>query len=193
MSSPSSQPRLGPAWRSSSSGGRGFQPPAEDTSTSSNRNSFSLLDIDEDTPSSSSITTNTHNKPRVAAPDSPKRFSSRSEGLRSAGATGGAFQKKGRSLADLASKFPNSSGRDRERSTGHSHRHNEEKVRESSSSNSSYGYLKDFVDDKQVIRYTRERLLSMRPRVDSEAVRPDVLKVLDGIGVLSDAPLDPGE
>ena len=188
MSSPSSQPRLGPAWRSSSSGGRGFQPPAEDTS---NRNSFSLLDIDEDTPSSSSSIT-THNKPRVAAPDSPKRFSSRSEGLRSAGATGGAFQKKGRSLADLASKFPTSGGRDRERSTGHSHRHKEEKGN-SSSGNSSSGYLKDFVDDKKVIRYTRERLLSMRPRVESDAVRPDVLKVLDGIGVLSDGPLDPGE
>ncbi|GFH61637.1 hypothetical protein CTEN210_18113 [Chaetoceros tenuissimus] len=176
MSSPSSQPRLGPAWRSSSSGGRGFQPPAEDSSNQ-NRNSFSLLDMDEETPSS---------KPKVAVPDSPKRFSSRSEGLRSAGATGGAFQKKGRSLADLASRFP-SSGKDRERSTGHSNRSERDGHHKSSSS----GYLKDFVDDKKVIRYTRERLLSMRPRVESDAVRPDVLKVLDGIGVLSDVPLDP--
>jgi hypothetical protein len=143
--------------------------------------------MDEDTPSSSITTTNTTHKPRVAAPESPKRFSSRSEGLRSAGATGGAFQKKGRSLADLASKFP-SSGRDRERSTGHSHRHTEER---GGTNSSSSGYLKDFVDDKKVIRYTRERLLSMRPRVESDAVRPDVLKVLDGIGVLSDGPLDP--
>jgi hypothetical protein len=52
--------------------------------------------------------------------------------------------------------------------------------------------MRDFVDDKKVIRFTREKLLSMRPRTDPNVIRPDVLNVLDGLPLLSKDPIDPG-
>ena len=203
-----SQPRLGPAWRRSGTGGRGFQPPSAaldplEGSKTSNRNSFSVLDMDDDGGSKkkSEASNGTGSSGRVSSDSSQKRtFISRSEGLRSAGIGGGGFGTRsaskgsgsGRSLADLVSRFPSSgnmgsgsSGRISSAPSafedGHDHGHGNRR--------SSLNLL----DDKKVIRFTREKLLSMRPRTDPNATRPEVLKILDGMPLLSKEPLDPGK
>ena len=243
----SQQPRLGPAWRSTSSGGRGFQPPSAasepdpsssgEAKMSTNRNSFSLLNDDDDGhghsgPSSRSKKSNgsRSNNGNVNVNSSPKRggFTSRSEGLRSAGLGSGGFASRsaskgggtGRSLADLVSRFPSS---DRDRGEGRSNSNTRSGTSTSASARhsartedssgagmgmnlgvgertSGHGHgaprsssMSNFVDDKKVIRFTRERLLSMRPRTEKDAVRPKVLDVLDGSALLSSEPLDPGK
>ena len=184
-SSSSPLPRLGPTWRSSNSqGGKGFQPPpavssdptssrysssgSHDGTVSPNRNSFSALVDDEDS----------SNKP-------PERsnsggFSSRSEGLRTAapaGGSGGAYRSSsmggggGRSLAELASRVGS-----RSRSQGSSYD-------DSNRSNNPEEY-------KKIIRFTREKLLSLRPR--PKGFIPSALKHLEGNLILSDEPQDPG-
>ena len=53
----------------------------------------------------------------------------------------------------------------------------------------------DLIDDKSVVRYTRERLLSMRPRPGSgndQQVLPTSLTCLEGTALFSKDPLDPG-
>lgn len=178
--SPQSQPRLGPSWRSTSTGGRGFQPPSAepDDIKNSNRNSFSLLDMDDDAP--------------VTQESNSRKFTSRSEGLRSSGAAGGAFagsnrstRTSGRSLSDLASRLPAAAP---ERSTRSGSRGADD-TNESGRSAS----FKEF-DDKNVIRFTREKLLSMRPRVDpNNSVVPEVLSSLENSLLLSASPQDPGK
>lgn len=178
--SPQSQPRLGPSWRSTTTGGRGFQPPSAepDDIKNSNRNSFSLLDMDDDAP--------------VAQESNSRKFTSRSEGLRSSGAAGGAFagsnrstRTSGRSLSDLASRLPAAAP---ERSTRSGSRGADD-TNESGRSAS----FKEF-DDKNVIRFTREKLLSMRPRVDpTNSVVPEVLSSLENSLLLSASPQDPGK
>eukprot|EP00557_Chaetoceros_sp_GSL56_P004917 CAMPEP_0176492920 /NCGR_PEP_ID=MMETSP0200_2-20121128/9277_1 /TAXON_ID=947934 /ORGANISM="Chaetoceros sp., Strain GSL56" /LENGTH=1074 /DNA_ID=CAMNT_0017890557 /DNA_START=216 /DNA_END=3440 /DNA_ORIENTATION=- len=219
-STASAGPRLGPSWRSTTQGGRGFQPPSASTTTQetssgkptsdSNRNSFSILDTDDDARSFSATTTTKLNEASTSSSSSPKRnFSSRSEGLRSAGIGGGAFGNRssssgtassskggGRSLADLASRLPSSSGT----AVGRTGSVN----RRSGSGDDTYGMTtvgrivslssssgREYVEDKHVVRYTREKLLSMRPRTDPSATRPERLKVLDGTPLLSTEPLDP--
>lgn len=219
-------PRLGPSWRSTNQGGRGFQPPSaastttqevsSGTTSESNRNSFSILDTDDEARSFSTIAKTNEATAAVsvavaaaavASTSSPRRnFSSRSEGLRSAGIGGGAFGNRsssssskgtaaaaasggGRSLADLASRLPSSSGTTGGR-TGSVNRR-------SGSGDDTHGLgrvssTKEYVEDKNVVRYTREKLLSMRPRTDPSAARPEGLKVLDGTPLLSAEPLDPG-
>jgi len=192
------QPRLGPAWRSTSQGGRGFQPPsasqeAGGDAKNSNRNSFSLLDMDDDG------LPKKNESSQGVVPGSPKKFSSRSEGLRSAGIGGGGFGSRataskgpstsggGRSLSDLVSRFPTSASTGRLRGEVRSGLGDDL----AASTNRGGSTTRDFVDDKKVIRFTREKLLSMRPRTDPNAVRPDVLNVLDGLPLLSKDPIDP--
>jgi hypothetical protein len=210
-SAASSGPRLGPSWRSTNQGGRGFQPPSasstQDASHESNRNSFSILDTDDDVRSSFSASTKMNETAAAAtgtSTSSPKRsFSSRSEGLRSAGIGGGAFGNRstsssskgtatGRTLADLASRLPSSSGTGTGGRTGSVNRR-------SGSGDDTYGGMtgrvsssREYVEEKNVVRYTREKLLSMRPSTDPSAIRPEGLKVLDGTPLLSPEPLDPG-
>ncbi len=53
----------------------------------------------------------------------------------------------------------------------------------------------DLIDDKSVVRYTRERLLSMRPRPGSgneQQVLPTTLTCLEGTALFAKDPLDPG-
>lgn len=175
--SPPLQPRLGPSWRSTSTGGRGFQPPSAepDDIKNSNRNSFSLLDMDDDAP--------------AVSESNSRKVSSRSEGLRSSGTTGGAFsvsgrstRTPGRSLSDLASRLPAAPERS-SKSTSRTADDSHESGRSSS--------FKEF-DDKNVIRFTREKLLSMRPRVDpNNSVVPEVLNSQENSVMLSDHPQDP--
>lgn len=173
-----SQPRLGPSWKSTSSGGKGFQPPSAepDNSKNSNRNSFSLLDMEDDSPKPSD--------------SSPRRYATRSDALRSSAASGGTFatntrstRMQGRSLSDLASRLPVPTERPVKSSS---------KGLDDSSESLRTSAVKDF-DDKNVIRFTREKLLSMRPRVDSKRVAPEVLSSLEGSNLLSTEPQDPGK
>jgi hypothetical protein len=178
--SPSSLPRLGPTW-SKGGGGRGFQPPppavtrARSGSAGSsgsegrppNVNKFSVLDDDEDVNGEA---------------QQPRPANSRSEALRT-------FQRssssgtKPRSLADLAAGAPPSTGHPRSSSTGY----REEGGRFS-------GLSSGDGDGKQkVIRYTREKLLSMRKAPGPDDPNPpEVLKHIEGTSVLSPEPLDPG-
>lgn len=50
---------------------------------------------------------------------------------------------------------------------------------------------REYVEEKNVVRYTREKLLSMRPRMDPSVSRPEGLKILDDTPLLSPEPLDP--
>ncbi len=223
MSSPPSQPRLGPAWRSASQGGRGFQPPsaaAPDTEDGkvSNRNSFSLLDMDDDNnPRTQNMTSkgsgNANGASGVTSPKKP--FTSRSEGLRSAGLGTGGFSTRtmssskesgessgprrggGRSLADLASRFPSSGtgGLNGRRSSSHHSSHGggfDDTEGRPGAMGIGSSRMRDFVDDKKTIRFTREKLLSMRPRPDPNATHPASLHCIEGLPLLSKEPLDPG-
>lgn len=223
MSSPPSQPRLGPAWRSASQGGRGFQPPSAapdtDETKNSNRNSFSLLDMDDDNnPRSQGLASKSSGNANGASSGSSgisprKAFTSRSEGLRSAGVGSGGFGTRsmssskgsgtssgssgvtgGRSLADLASRFPSSGGGLNGRRSSHHSSHggfDDTEGRPGAMSMGRSSSLRDFVDDKKVIRFTREKLLSMRPRAEPGATHPAALNCIEGLPLLSKEPLDP--
>ena len=175
----SSLPRLGPTW---SQGGRGFQPPppvpaerartrssstgSTGSETKPNINKFSVLDDDDDV---------------VVPGNGEKRPSnSRSEALRSFQRTSsGGPKPTGRSLADLAARTPVPS---RLGSTA------EGGGRVSGGGDSS----KDKSSAK-VIRFTRERLLSMRPSPKPDAESPPpFLKQFEGSVILAMEAQDPG-
>lgn len=120
--------------------------------------------------------------------------------------TGGA-RPGGRSLADLAAGLP-SSGGDRD----HHHRNDSRPIHRSSSTGyhtrgrdrgdmassdiqrSRSGSGGEFDDGgAKVIRFTREKLLSLRPRPTGDKGLPDVLKHLEGSLVISNEPQDPGK
>ncbi|GAX13045.1 hypothetical protein FisN_2Hh527 [Fistulifera solaris] len=179
MSSPSS---LRPAWhRGASGGGRGFQPPPQvsnERRTSggnppeakqSNFNKFSALDDDDD--------------PSLLEKKTEERTAnSRSEALRSTNNNrSAATNAKGRSLADLA----RTSERERSASYGSAG---------DRSISGTAGVKPVSVTapntEAHVIRFTREKLLSMRPA--PRASPPDALReVLEGTVILSEAAQDP--
>jgi hypothetical protein len=105
---------------------------------------------------------------KLAALDEEENTLSRSSAFRSGSSEG----RKGRSLADLASSVPEVS----------LHRGN------------SSGYRKlDPTLEAKVIRFTREKLLALRPRPDPDHVGPpDNLRHLVDNPILSQVPLDPG-
>ncbi|GAX10997.1 hypothetical protein FisN_2Lh527 [Fistulifera solaris] len=180
MSSPSS---LRPAWhRGASGGGRGFQPPPQvsnERRTSggntheakqSNFNKFAALDDDDD--------------PSLLEKKTEERTAnSRSEALRSTNNRSDATNAKGRSLADLA----RTSERERSASYG--------SAGDRSTSGTAKGIIKPVSvtapnTEAHVIRFTREKLLSMRP--SPRASPPDALReVLEGTVILSEAAQDP--
>mmetsp|Transcript_1756 Transcript_1756/g.2322 ORF Transcript_1756/g.2322 Transcript_1756/m.2322 type:complete len:1071 (+) Transcript_1756:209-3421(+) len=204
-SSPS-LPRLGPTWRSGAQG-RGFQPPpavpaasdkpstTNDDDKRQNRNSFSLLDDDEGTYKKK------REEPQRSMGDSG-RFISRSEGLRSTGTGSGGFSSRvrksagsGRSLSELASRLPSttpttSSSSGRPHVGTHSHRGGFEEPSTGNNSRMS-GLRSEPTEEEKTVRFTRERLLSMRPRPDSDIKPPSSLHPLNGSPLLSEEPLDP--
>ena len=195
----SSQPRLGPAWRSTHQGGRGFQPPPAADSDSrepaqrrdSNRNSFSVLGADDETSIGKATGEGSAFSRAKSVP-----FSSRSDGLRASGASrtsslglGTKSTGSGRSLADLAAR----QGTTRSHS-GMGGRRASAYDESGLSSNSRASSMRNAIDEKKVIRHTREKLLSMRPRPGADHSRPGNLeKILDGTPLLSEEPLDPGK
>lgn len=194
MTSNPQQPRLGPAWRGK---GSGFQPPpavpdakqrpnSSDSSSGRNRsgsnasgepvrrNPFSALEEDN-----SGAAAN-------GAPPEGGRFSS----LSSRGGGGGGFhrssssvQGKPRSLADLAASAPPP-----RRNTLAAHSEGRFPDRGERGGGDRGG-----VEGEKVIRYTREKLLSLRPRPSDGEGLPDCLKGMEGSVIVSSKPLDPGE
>jgi len=222
-SSPTSRNRSGShataGSHGSNSGGGGWsEVVAKNSGAGSNINHFAALDMDEDDapPSSSSIggKTTTSNGSRggggsssaaAAGVASPSR---RSEALRHSGSSsfGPAGKRSGRSLADLAATLAPSdqggaasrrgggagsggaaprggSGGGRGGGSGGSGDHHHRPTKSST----------DYDMDKTVIRYTREKLLSLRPPVNAstELILPDKLKHLEGVSVISDKANDP--
>ena len=101
------------------------------------------------------------------------------------------YKSTGRSLADLAARTP---------ATGISRSHSGNYSNTNSISNTSMGSSRDrsvmpIADDvdRKIIRYTRERLLSMRPQPNISAGLPNVLKHLVSTAIVTKAPQDPGE
>ncbi len=183
---------LRPAWHKGTSGGRGFQPPptvsergdkARSGSWGSpernNSNKFAALDDEEEISSSNG-----------KSDDKPN---SRSEAFRSSFTRSSSTGNKppGRSLADLAARVPEPPGGtvgrrsfDVRSTSGQGRFTN---VR-STSEGPTVDNLKP---DPKVIRYTREKLLSMRP-VPHEEELPDLLQEVEGLAILSKTPQDPG-
>ena len=195
MTSPANS-SLRPAWhRGSQSGGRGFQPPPTVASErvrsgsggggsdqqqqqqqqkqqqNQNVNKFAALDDDED------IAAIEQEAEEVA-----KRVAnSRSEALRSSSTGVGRSNsnKPGRSLADLAARVPTSRERSAsfgstgERSAGGGAANASSRLSSHVSSSSTAAAA----NEANVIRFTRERLLSMRPKPLDEP--PEQLKILD--------------
>ena len=157
---------LRPAWRNQS-GGRGFQPPPTVNSGKGRSSS-----IGSSTEGSEKSEGRIYNK--FSALDDDDDFEvvgggpkSRLEGLRQglavrSASTGTKPGGSGRSLSDLAATVP-------------------EKAASSTSNR--------FARDENVIRFTREKLLSMRPQPKGEV--PEVLRELEGTVVLAENAQDP--
>lgn len=180
--SPSSLPRLGPTW---SKGGKGFQPPPPAVTRSrsgsagssgsesrpSNLNKFSVLDDDED------VNGEQQQQERPA--------NSRSEALRSFHrSSSGGPKPTGRSLADLAARAPPAS----------ISRSSSTPFREEGGGGGRFSGLGEGEGSNvKVIRFTREKLLSMRKAPGPDDPNPpEVLKHIEGTSVLSPEPQDPG-
>ena len=209
---------LRPAWK----GGRGFQPPPTVTSdgptsrgrsssiASKDSNKFSALGDDDDdfisVSGKKSRDRDRHNNSNNHSNDAPK-VNSRGEAFRSSyggGGGGGGRNKGGRSLADLASKAPE--GIPRSASTGYAPEERgaprgrrystgdpttDDVKPQRSSEPSAY---KQAVDAANVIRYTREKLLALRPRPAMDlGFPPPHLKHVEAPALFSELPQDPGK
>jgi hypothetical protein len=176
---------LRPAWHRGNESGRGFQPPPtvasertrsqsigtepQDSAPNSSFNKFAALDDDEELAGDAS---NSKNE------DGPKE-NSRSEALRTgpSGRTPSAASSSkvsGRSLADLAARAP-----DKPRSSS--------KGPETSTAPSTDVPVVEV--KAKVVRFTRERLLSMRPSPLSAP--PPHMKGIEGTVILSLVPQEP--
>lgn len=201
---------LRPAWHKGNQGGRGFQPPPSvDSRTRSTSlgsdpkrdvNKFSALEDDDNefvpvTVRSNSVSKNTEDTANKQQPPAPN---SRSEAFRSSFRPPGG----GRTLADLAARVPEAPGLPRSHSTGYAATTNNSgrfSGLRSSDPNAAAaaaaaggGSIAEKAEAK-IIRYTREKLLSMRPPPKPDAEPPAELKGIEGSVILSKAPLDPGK
>ncbi|KAL3918038.1 MAG: hypothetical protein SGILL_004434 [Bacillariaceae sp.] len=206
MSSPGANSSLRPSWfkGSGSGGGKGFQPPptatdrgdkARSASVGSageshrDSNKFAALLDDDDVMVGNGVETSS-NKP-------PPSSNSRSEAFRSSfnrSASTGA-KAAGRSLADLAAKAPESSTAGRRHSSfGEGGRAGTGRFpgNRPGEGGQPGGSIDSYKPDPKVVRYTREKLLSLRPapRGDDPGP-PDVLKPLEGSVILSLTAQDP--
>ena len=177
-------------------------------------NKFSALSDDDDfqvvSGKKSRDRNNNHNNNSDHANGDPKP-NSRGEAFRSSFTGGGGRSSKpGRSLADLAARVPE--GMSRAQSTGAypslgsggrrfsglgaggaggSGDPTEDAARAARNEPSAY---KQAVDAAKVIRYTREKLLALRPRqAPSAEFPPPHLKHVDATVLLSETPQDPGK
>ncbi|KAL3924439.1 MAG: hypothetical protein SGILL_001050 [Bacillariaceae sp.] len=205
MSSPGNNSSLRPSWYkgSGSGGGKGFQPPPTATdrgdkgrspsvgSAGESRrdsNKFAALLDDDDVVVGNGVELS-------SSPKVPPSSNSRSEAFRSSfnrsSATGA--KAAGRSLAALAAKAPEAS------TTGRRHSAYAEGARagtgrfpRAGDAGAPGGAIDSYKPDPKVVRYTREKLLSLRPGTRGEDPGPpDVLKPLEDAVVLSPTAQDP--
>ena len=194
---------LGPAWYrgGGGQGNRGFQPPPavssggdeqqqqqQQRSSSSSTEDKKLNGMVVDDDGFQPVGGGRHEEKKRAG-----SFSSRSEGLLSSGGRGGSYSRTssssgsfgkkptGRSLADLVASKPNT-GMSRSQSSSGGNYRERERVGGGGGGNEE-------VDKKAVIRYTREKLLSLRPE-PADGI-PPFLKHLLGTVVLSNTPQEP--
>lgn len=195
---------LRPAWYKGTGGGggRGFQPPPTVTSERGDKgrsgswgsqerrdlNKFSALQDDDDVLVGQGTNAKSEEKPSG---------SSRSEAFRSsfsrAASTG---NKQGRSLADLASRVPDSATpgrRSYDTRAGSGRFRTGDPSGPNGAAAASSSSIDNYKPDPKVIRYTREKLLSMRAPVSGDAELPADLQALDGAVIVSKTPQDPGE
>ena len=165
-------------------------------SKGSNINHFAALSLDDDAPGSSSA-------------NKTANGSSRSDGLRGqssfgagggGGGGGGNPRRSGRSLADLAKSIgPSDSapggrgGPAGDRRSGGPRGPGGPRGEPRGGDRSERRALPEFVFDKSVVRYTREKLLSLRPSTSGDGDLPAKLKHLEGVSVISDKTNDPGK
>ncbi len=169
---------LRPTWsRSSGTGGRGFQPPPPVPTERRTRSGSQGSSGSNDPPKSTAT-----NKFAALDDDEDDLPLGRSPPFRSVPSFGqpkSPSNLKGRSLADLASTVPDTASIGRAHSTGY----RSAATRSDSISESS-----------NVIRFTREKLLALRPRPDPNLIGPPLnLKHLEDNPILSQQPLDPGK
>lgn len=174
MTSNPQQPRLGPAW---SRKGSGFQPPPavpdSNRSTSNEGRTRSGSGGDRKNPFSA-LDDDEHGTAAPPAAASEGRFSAlSSRGGFHRSSSSGQGSNKPRSLADLAASVPPT-----RRNTTHG----------AGGGGGGSGY-----EQEKVIRYTREKLLSLRPRPKEGEELPDCLKGMEGSVVVSLVAQDPGE
>jgi hypothetical protein len=207
--SSSNSASLRPAWYKGggAGGGRGFQPPPTVTSERGEKgrsaswesqerrdsNKFSALDDDDEDGPAPGGNGNSDDKPTGNA---------RSEAFRTSfSRASSAGTKTGRSLADLAARVPEgaaptgrriASGYDSARPAG-TGRFPVLPGRDASGPSAAGGSTDSYKSDPKVIRFTREKLLSMRPRSTGDEEIPDELKLLEGAVIISTTPQDPGE
>lgn len=205
---------LRPAWYKGAGGqgGRGFQPPPTVTSDRGEKarseswgsqerrdsNKFSALQDDDDGPPVQGVS--------VGKGDGEKPSgNSRSEAFRSSFNRSSSTGQKppGRSLADLAARMPDTGPPTRrsttapyERGTGAAGTGRFTSVRTEGGLPPGIGApsADTYKPDPKVIRFTRERLLSMRPpKSQIEEGPPLMLKHMEGSVMISPEVQDPGE
>jgi len=199
-------PRLGPAWlRGSNQGGRGFQPPPAATSGERRGRSGSTGSGGEPTtasPKPSNKFSVLDDEDEAVIPQQPlpsamqsqqsqqQQQNSRSEGLRSSSSH--RPKPTGRSLADLAARAPPAGAGGGAGGPGSSRRGSADGggTGVDIAGGGRFAHLKDAIEsEKKIIRFTRERLLSMRPQPNS--IIPESLQYLEGTSILSKEPQDP--
>jgi hypothetical protein len=194
---------LRPAWHKGNQGGRGFQPPpsvdsrARSISLGSEPkrdvNKFSALQDDDNevvVTAAAAVRSNNNATKNEENANSNKPPNSRSEAFRSSFRPPGG----GRTLADLAARVPEAPGVTRSHSTGYAANNSGGRFSGLRSTDATAtGGISEKVEAK-IIRYTREKLLSMRPPPKPDAEPPaDLVKAIDGSVILSKSPLDPGK
>lgn len=188
-----------PGWHKGSSGGRGFQPPptvsergdksrsgswgSQERNSSSNK--FAVLDDDD-----AGILT--------GGKDDKLSGNSRSEAFKSSFGRSSSTGNKptGRSLADLAARVPESAAAGRRHSgfegrpagTG---RFSQPRTSSDAGTAVAGGSVDPYKPDPRVIRYTREKLLSMRPVPKGDTELPPDHMMVEGGPVMSESAQDP--
>jgi hypothetical protein len=203
MSSPGNSSSLRPGWFKGSGSGKGFQPPPTATDRGDKSHTVSAGSDEGDRRDSNKFAALLDDDDVVvgnggeSSPTSKPSTNSRSEALRSgfhrSSSTG--TKPTGRSLADLAAKVPEAA------SAGRRHSSFGEGARSGSGRFSTLrgsdavvasGSIDAYKPDPKVIRYTREKLLSLRPAPKGpDPGPPEVLKPLDGSVVVSPTVQDP--
>lgn len=213
MSSPSNNSSLRPGWFKGSSG-KGFQPPptapdrgdkvraasigsGSDGGGGRDANKFAALLDDDD------VVVGNGGDSSPTAPSKPST-NSRSEALRAAGfhrSSSTGSKPAGRSLADLAAKVPEAPGPGRRHSTyadggrsggGGGARFSALRGSDGGIGGTGAGSIEAYKPDPKVVRYTREKLLSLRRAPENpDPGPPDVLKPLEGSAVYSETAQDP--